>query len=279
MDRSEFDEFKNYILRANRNNSRVIEIFHKLSLLLNGVKDELILLKPKVGEYNYNAHIESLEHEIYKLGYGNADYSKINHLLDKHKPSEKKFLKWNDIIPSENILYDLLNTDLNMFANIVAPKETNYKSLGNYSYADIQKIQLDFEVFIKSFCINELHKFLKTQKNRPLIEKTNNSEDNLTEEIKLNPHLRIFISLNAFLLFESFTETIESKNKLADYSFIYRIMQEDGLIYEYVGDSEYRTWLGKHFDIIIGKTKQLYRCSTSTKKNLYYSLKSNFKPY
>ncbi|MFL0088544.1 hypothetical protein [Tenacibaculum maritimum] len=99
--------------------------------------------------------------------------------------------------------------------------------------------------------------------------------NNKTSNGEQNPHPRFFTSLIAFKIFEEFKNTIE--NPLADYSFIYRIMLKDGLIYDSIGDSEYRKWLSSTYQIEIEKTKQFNRCSTISKKQLYSSIKSNIK--
>ncbi len=99
---------------------------------------------------------------------------------------------------------------------------------------------------------------------------------NGAEPHELNPHPRYFISVNAFKLFESFRETIV--NELADYSFIYRQMVADGLMYD-IKDMEYRNWLGKNYKIAIDKTKQLGGCKTKTKMGTYKMLFDLYKPY
>ena len=98
-------------------------------------------------------------------------------------------------------------------------------------------------------------------------------------DIETNPHPRIFINFNAYRLFDGFREYVSIKSQLADYSFIYRIMQKDKLIFVGVGDTEYREFLFKVYEIDLAKTKQLINCSTDLKLNIYSNLKDLNKPY
>lgn len=87
-----------------------------------------------------------------------------------------------------------------------------------------------------------------------------------------NFHLRIFKNQKAFELFEKLKNSM-IKYPLADYSFIYRTMLKDGLIYPTIGDSEFRHWLDTTFQIAIDKTKQLHNCTTPKKIQLYSEIK------
>jgi len=110
-----------------------------------------------------------------------------------------------------------------------------------------------------------------------LKENAPNEGNSETPTGSLNFHPRIFPCPNAFKLFEAFKENIV-KNELADYSFIYRKMVEDELMHN-IKDTEYRVWLLATYDIDIANTKQLQRCKTTHKLNLYKALKSENKPY
>lgn len=89
-----------------------------------------------------------------------------------------------------------------------------------------------------------------------------------------NPHPRIFTSSNAFKLFDSMRKCVVKD--LADYSFIYRKMIEDGLMHD-IRDAEYRKWLEDNYQVVIEKTKQLQRCNTGTKTKIYKLLKDLYK--
>jgi hypothetical protein len=89
-------------------------------------------------------------------------------------------------------------------------------------------------------------------------------------------HPRIFVENYGFKFFEALKESIV-KSPLADYSFIYRMMLKDKLIYDTIGDSEFRCWLSDVYEIEIDKTKQLHRCTTDIKKTLYSTIKDTIK--
>lgn len=88
-----------------------------------------------------------------------------------------------------------------------------------------------------------------------------------------NPHKRIFANDFAYNCFEQLRKIV--KNDLADYSFIYRKMIKDKLIFESVGESEFRYFLDKNCEVSIGKMKQLYLCSTEIKEQLYTTIKDS----
>jgi hypothetical protein len=97
-----------------------------------------------------------------------------------------------------------------------------------------------------------------------------------TTPIKKNLHPRIFTTELGLILFEALKEKLV-KNLLADYSFIYRKMQKEKLIYTSIGDSEFRRWLNDTYEIEIEKTKQLYLCKTTVKEQLYSQIKESIK--
>lgn len=133
----------------------------------------------------------------------------------------------------------------------------------------------DYEEYLKhsTYKHSDLKKFvkyLKILKEYLKCESLVKSEYNLPKS-KSNPHPRIFVDNYAYKLFERLKTTI--KNPLADYSFIYRKMINDKLIYESVGDSEFRHWLSNIYEVEIDKMKQLHICSTNAKENLYLTMK------
>jgi hypothetical protein len=79
---------------------------------------------------------------------------------------------------------------------------------------------------------------------------------------------RIFVDQYAFKIFERFTENIA--NKHAGYSFIYRIMFDEGLIFNDIKDSNYRNWLEHNWGIIVDKTKPLYLIGSQDEKTKLY---------
>jgi hypothetical protein len=130
--------------------------------------------------------------------------------------------------------------------------------------------KIDYESNTSSLCkeITLLEKRVKLNKKHDKLKETQG-------QLNSNPYPRIFKNISSFRIFERMQEVI--KNPLADYSFIYRKMLKDGLIFSTVGDSEFRLWLSNNYSIEIDKTKQLYRCTTPTKEGLYSTVKSIIK--
>ncbi len=104
----------------------------------------------------------------------------------------------------------------------------------------------------------------------PLAMAENNSQNT-------NPYPRIFKNHQCYLFFTGLQSDIRERFKLADYSFIYRRMQKDGYIFEYVVDTEFRDFLSA-MSIYIEKTKLLDYCKTDLKEKNYFSKKALFKP-
>lgn len=101
-----------------------------------------------------------------------------------------------------------------------------------------------------------------------------NTQPEKTEKpLDENPFPQYFTSTGAYKVFKEFVDSIETKTQLADYSFIYRIMLQEGHIIESLGDSDYRNFLDKNFEITIEKTKTLERSTTTMKMAFYKSLK------
>ena len=88
-----------------------------------------------------------------------------------------------------------------------------------------------------------------------------------------NPYTRVFINDFAYNCFEQLRAIVN--NDLADYSFIYRKMIADELIFESVGVSEFTRFLSTNYEVEIDQMKQLYLCSTETKEQLYTTIKDS----
>ncbi|MBT3872690.1 MAG: hypothetical protein HOF75_08700 [Flavobacteriaceae bacterium] len=158
---------------------------------------------------------------------------------------------YNQVIIENNNLSNYLNTSEEIFNEFIALAKNNlprnfFKALSDFQKGD-EKLEIKGKV------------------------------DEVNKE---NPYPRIFTSLNSYNLFSEFSEQhVREGSLMADYSFIYRKMQEDKLIYEGVGDSEYRNFLFYNFNIDIEKTKQLINCTTESKVSIYSILKTSHKPY
>lgn len=91
-----------------------------------------------------------------------------------------------------------------------------------------------------------------------------------------NPFPRIFPNGKCWQLFEHWRNEVKGRTQLAELSFIYRQMQKDGLIHEYIKPTEFREWLLKTFDIELEPLKQLSNCNGGNKYSRYQTAKLLF---
>ncbi|WP_242131350.1 hypothetical protein [Aestuariivivens marinum] len=172
MNKSKFDEFKSYILKANRLNRSVIEIFQTLNNLKEDIKSEIIHLKPILDQYNYEATLDSLIHDLKKLGYPEeVDFTKIESWLKEFDTTKEELLLWHTENPNvthwesneshNNMLFEILYTELELMANLEYSGQEKFKHLDNITYSEIQLIQHQFEEVIKNSIVEELKLFLQ----------------------------------------------------------------------------------------------------------------------
>jgi len=102
-----------------------------------------------------------------------------------------------------------------------------------------------------------------------------NEDEPVKQILGENPFPRIFVGLDdkAYNIFDRLLLDFDiEEGKLYDFSFIYRMMKNDGYIHKEVGDSEIRVFLLDEFKIVINKTKTLKQCSTGNRREMYYSV-------
>lgn len=203
--------------------------------------------------------------------------------------------------------YDLVNKEVYFFGCPFSIYKKSYPARLNH-YLEENKLDLYTELhFIKKelitlnetpllhyleyTTIQKLSKSITRQKEflldkkRSLVQATldttqsTSDQEDKNKEQEANPFPRIFINTNAYKLFRGFREHIRDQYLLADYSFIYRKMQQERLIYEAIGDSEFTRFLFDEYNIELEKTKQLNNCSTPFKLTTYQGLKNLNKPY
>jgi hypothetical protein len=90
------------------------------------------------------------------------------------------------------------------------------------------------------------------------------------EKPLINKYDRVFKNDYSYILFTELINNAKTKN---DYSFIFRVMVKDELIYEDIKHIEYINILSKDFDVNIEKILTLGNCETSKKHDLYQLLK------
>ncbi len=97
------------------------------------------------------------------------------------------------------------------------------------------------------------------------------SHTNNSQEVK-NPHPDIFNNYKAYQLFQNLHDLKKNEvNVLVEYSFIYRIMHNEGLIKERIRPEMFRAWLSKKpFEVETEyKLKTLANCSPKNRIDVY----------
>lgn len=85
-----------------------------------------------------------------------------------------------------------------------------------------------------------------------------------------NPNPRIFKSAIHFKLFEIYRQQIQEKNQLAEFSFIYWSMRNDGFILEGCRPAEFRSWVNQRYSpVYLSEIKTLDRCRGRNKASVY----------
>lgn len=110
------------------------------------------------------------------------------------------------------------------------------------------------------------------------IEEMKKEGGNVSDEVVLdNPYPQIFIDTEAYQFFQLLHEKYKvSEHLLADYSFIYRMMYKENLIFENFRTVDFIKWLSSENYLIdeLEKIKTLKNCETKEKILLYNTLKS-----
>jgi hypothetical protein len=153
------------------------------------------------------------------------------------------------------------------------------------SYTIIEKIQLELEALEKLTINNVDYKILKNRYREYLEKKqavlpqqtetnpkTIETKTEQTETIE-NPHPRIFPNGKCWQLFENWRNDVKEKTQLAEFSFIYWQMKNDGYIHENIRPTEFRNWMLKTFSINLEPLKQLTVCNGGNKYSRYQSAK------
>lgn len=96
--------------------------------------------------------------------------------------------------------------------------------------------------------------------------------------LEVNPYPNIFKNFNSYELFRKYTIDINNDIKLAEFSFIYRRMRMDKLIYDTIGPQDFIIFLSDNNFGVINRIKSLDDISNK-KTSHYYHLKEANKPY
>lgn len=90
-----------------------------------------------------------------------------------------------------------------------------------------------------------------------------------------NPYPHVFSDGSSFNLFEKlFSLFKDSKNPIADFSFVYRMMYSDGYILSHFKPQMFINWINAEpYKISVDKLKTLDKCSTDAKRSTYSTTK------
>lgn len=94
-------------------------------------------------------------------------------------------------------------------------------------------------------------------------------------ERDVNPFPRLFIDYDSFLFFEEYKNKFctNKDTLLADFSFVFRMMQKEGNIFDDVTEKSFRNFLTNNYGINFEKLKTYEYSVTEKKIQLYNSLK------
>ncbi len=240
---------------------------------------------------------------LYRIETFGEDYEKFPISFEEFNPRYDKFYglnynRLNEIIEIEEFKIDLkqlLIDQEDYFIKDITdqlpnPSEAEFKM---FLYNSLKSLQSSFE-FLFSAEINN-NKILNLVKDELLesferaFEKTKNylpiyndiinlnafgnknlNLANVTSENGLNnnPFPRLFIDYDSFLFFEEYKNKFCTNNKtlLADFSFLFRMMQKEGNIFDDVSEKSFRNFLSENYEFNLEKLKTFEYCETEKKK-------------
>ncbi|WP_294963611.1 hypothetical protein [uncultured Flavobacterium sp.] len=223
-----------------------------------------------MSEYVDNKKTDFLRKELNDYGLYLSALIKLSKAIPRYENGSKLIIR-------EVEASLLKKTNLRAYHGLVVDLDDEM-DLGQQSTKFINIDRALLENYLKS--LSRILKFVNTEfsvpyiVSREILHSSNFSriEDSVISETddspinNLYPH--IFIDNNAFNLFKLMHEHCKgSKAKLADFSFIYRMMYKDKLIVS--TPKMFIEWLSKEYDISLCKIKTLDKCSTDLKISVY----------
>lgn len=205
------------------------------------------------------------------------DYAEDRIKRDVVKDIDNIFLdKWIDKFELEGLefpftenedLKGLLSNTIDEYMYFVSPKDQL-----------AMQVQKDFYLYsyylgkmkILNFIENKKKNFI--QNNISIKDLVNEHVDSINPE---NPYPQIFSNAKAFHLFDRLFEQFkDSKNQMADFSFIYRMMFNDGFILSHFKPQMFIDWIdAEPYKISLDKIKTMGDCSTEQKIRTYSNTK------
>ncbi len=209
---------------------------------------------PILKEY-FMDYIEDFSSELWlNISHQNKQVKLLKKQIKKIKQCDSEVDKLNNLIWSldqdELILYYLLEQQF-FIRSWVSEKRKEYKEQPMKEWAKEERSKTEIKRLLNKY--------------------------NKTINVPINLHSNIFINAKAFLVFDDFQKTI-SENHLTEYSFIYRVMMKDGLIYNTVRVNTYKKWVNDEFDQSFIKIKTLDSMGIKNKIEKYNTLIEKHKP-
>jgi hypothetical protein len=229
-------------------------------------------------------------------------FEEFNHLSDKFYG-----LNYNRL--EEIVDFKEFNSDLNqyfincedlylrdIFEQLQNPVEAQFKI---YLFSTLKNLQDSYDFLIsteiknnvilniiKNSLLDSYHRAFKIAKKEiPVYNEIfntfllgNPNQNTLSTNVSINerdvnPFPRLFINYDSFLFFEELKNKLctNENSLLADFSFVFRMMQKEGNIYDDVTEKSFRNFLTNSYEINFEKLKT-YEYSVTDKKIQLYNL-------
>ncbi len=262
-----------------------INIYNEILLIINNPTKELMkddLYFKGIEEDGAEIFLENNDPEMFNCDREIIEpFSKIEGLTSKLMETTKHsivlegYLKkiFKEFMETFLIIIDLCDNDISIVNKNKYPANFTFFC---FTYKDYLSRYYDFiiEFFDDKFL--EVENKIIVDDFRYLIKESKSIENNLLIiEKQTNPYPQVFSNLKSFQLFDKlFNQFKDSNSKMADFSFIYRKMVEDGYIFSHFKPQMFIEWVNKEpFKINLDKIKTLNDCSTSQKINTYTTTK------
>lgn len=232
-------------------------------------------LQSFLNQYEDNSEILFLRDEyLYYVDYFNVLISISN--LFKRNENEKLKTNSSQCFVCEKLKEINIESYQKVFNNNLTDKVT----LHNVDKNNLDNLIKSAREIIR--VINVKENQLKIHNNYPdpnkdkLVSNNQTNSKELDDLKKLvNPYPQIFSNIASFNLFERLYEQFkDSKNQLADFSFIYRMMFNDGYILSHFKPQMFIDWIDNEpYKISLDKIKTMRDCSTEQKMRTYSNTK------
>lgn len=196
------------------------------------------------------------------------------------RSKERHFLLLN----KEKTTYDFLVSEYNALKGAFGKEGMclcvlgkKYTSTGNFIdnavFLPLHFLDAEEENKLRNVILSKINFLLKLGLKEKDIDKRifNLTSKKISEEVKIDSHLRIFSTHNAIKLFKYLHEQPDDK-VYTKYNLIYCAMKYDGLINEWVKPDEFILWLSSEYNIEIDQTFKPFKRYEKSKRYADYKL-------